>query len=312
MAFFLQGWGKVETSANCEIYTLQGIAAAPPQIPHAIPPITIGSFRQYNYYADRVATNFDPIENIILPGYFDTVMGDLQVGDIIYLYSAAPDDLDRRARTTIVSAVNTSTPYVEIELVNVGIGQVTTEQFADAGILYLDIQNVSAERLLGNAQIFEGVVEEIELGNGLEFVADTLEVSQTLLNHVSGTITAAEWNNMFDTPIRLVQNLSINALIVIEKVLFRQLFVGDQYTGGGSVVIGYGDAPGGLEEPAATTIDAATINNINATSSLSVGEITGPIFEQVATGQDIYISNQDAVFATGTGDWEYNVWYKII
>ena len=308
MGFFLQGWGKVETSNNGPIYTLHAIEASPPQVPVRIPPRKIGSFGEYNYYADAIATDQDEQIDIAVPGYFDSIRFDLQVTDIITAYSAE----EGSTATYIVTHINNASPYVVISQFNLGVGEVVTADFADEAVTYEKIQDVSANQLLGNAQVFEGEAQEISLGNGLGFNATTLEVSRTLLNHESGVITAAEWKDIYDTPIRLVQNPSINKLIIVERVLLRQIYAGAQYTGGGDVIVGYGDSSEGLAEPAATSITAAAINGIDVTGALSAVETTDFIFEQVTVGQDIYISNQDVPFATGTGDWEFNISYKVV
>ncbi len=314
MAFFLQGWGRVDTSLPNPIYVLQAIEASPPQVPVRIPPRTIGCFRVYNYYADVIATDNDSIEYMLIPGYFDEVRGDLQVGDIIYMNTRASDPDPQETATAIVTNIATSSPYVTIQQFNLGAGEVVTADFDDMAVFYNKIQDVSAQRLLGNPQAIEGAVEEISIGNALELPGDdTLTLSYEVITHASGTITAAEWNDMYNTPIRLTPNANGQTMIAVDRVELRQIYGGAQYTGGGTVIIGYDDEPTGLSEPATSSnISAAVINNIAATSAIArVGFTTTPIFVANAVGVGIWISNDTAVFATGNGNWEYNIWYRI-
>lgn len=309
MAFFLQGWGKVETSSKDQIYILQAIEAAPPQVPVRIPPRTIGCFRLYNYYASDIATGGDEQNDIDADGYFDLVRGDLQVGDIITAY----DEVDLNTVTRIVTSVNTQSPYIVTQRFDLGTGEVVTADFNDGAVTYAKIQNVTSERLLGNAQIFEGEVEEISIGNGLIFDDPFLSVIPTVMAHASGTISAAEWNDMYNTPIQLVPVPDPDSYIIVDRVIFRQIYGGAQYTGGGTVIIGYDEEPTGLSEPATSNnISAATINNIAATSMVARVGFTTPTFMANMLGVGIYISNQTAAFATGDGDWEYNIWYKVL
>lgn len=315
MGFFLQGWGKVDTSCNDKLVQIQEVKTlviyGPPPVYHTVTPAYVaGSFQTFNYYADVVATGSDTQGDIGTDGYFDLVRNDLQVGDIIFAYSA--DDVS--TVTYVVAAINAQSPYVVTEAFNLGAGEVVTADFANSAVTYAKIQDVTAQRLLGNPTGAPVAPEEISLGNGLLFTDPFLIIPTDLTIHASGTISAAEWNDMYNTPVQIADAPAPGSMIAVDRVTLRQIYGGAQYTGGGTVVIGYDDVPTGLGEQAtANSISAATITNIAATSALSrVGFTSTPIFVANAIGVGIWISNQTAVFATGNGNWEYNIWYRII
>ncbi len=304
MSFYIQGFGKVNTDIDSAIFTTQSSPMTNSK--PAILAKTIGSFRSYNYYS-----NVDGLDDILEEGYFDTVRFYFQVGDIITCRS----EDDNLTFSLIVSTVNTQAPYIITQRLNVGIGPVATDRFDDSSVIYEKIQNVTPNKLIGNPSAAAVSPSEISLSNGLEFSIDTfVQVKHNLLVHESGTIAAAEWNDMFNTPVLLVAPAQAGKMHLVDRIILRQIYAGAQYAGGGTVVIGYDDEPEGLSEPATlTNISAAVINNINATSAISrLGFEASPIFTDNALGMGIYISNTTGVFTTGTGNWEYNIWYRTV
>jgi len=136
MAFQIQNFSRVSTSANEEILDVFSTdlinITVTPNVPYKIS--SQGCFRSYNYiskyYPEPVvgqsqatATGDTQAQIFTWPssggsatnsGYFDQVVNDLQIGDIINVRSAA----DNSYITYQVSAINTTNPLVQISMVS--------------------------------------------------------------------------------------------------------------------------------------------------------------------------------------------------
>ena len=108
MAFNINGWGRVSTSASEPIVGIsQYDALNAVLIQNAA---YTGCFRQYNYHsatttiaADVSTITGDTIGQIAVAGYFNPVVADLQIGDVINVYSS----FDGTYSTFQVSTVGT-------------------------------------------------------------------------------------------------------------------------------------------------------------------------------------------------------------
>lgn len=123
MAFLLANWGRASVSANEPIYTLANS-------------VVVGAPRIYTYYtADTQAT-------VSAANYFNAVVNDLAVGDIIQVYSSS----DVSLITYLVSALNAATPSISLILstgAQVAQGTITNAQML-AGLYAVPVQLIPA------------------------------------------------------------------------------------------------------------------------------------------------------------------------
>lgn len=112
-------------------------------------------------------------------------------------------------------------------------------------------------------------------------------------------------HSMFATPIA-VASLSapgIGQIVVIQKIVARNAYVGTQYSGGGNIGFQYGNAPNLAGPAATTTFSGVTLNGFTESFNFyfegTVG--TAPITQTV--NQGIFLTNDTAPFADGVGQF---------
>lgn len=133
-----------------------------------------------------------------------------------------------------------------------------------------------------------------------------------VLQHARVTISAAQWNGMYATPVQLVAAPGANKINVVEQITLGMTFVSAAYAGGGVVGAQYGNTVHGAGPTASTTEAAADFFAAASTmfrlgSSLS----TGAPFSTCANAA-IYLSNLTGAFTTGDGTWIVDVYYRTI
>jgi len=291
MTFNVQGWGRSDRTAANPIYILSDGTAT-------------GTFKQFNYYsADTLAV-------ISADGYFDSIFPELSVGDIITVYSST----DLETATYYVSSVNplSGGVIVVIEQFNFGAGEVTTAQFANGSVTYAKIQDMPTETLLGNSTGIASAPSAITVSSAFEWDVNFLSIAQNVLLRDAGTITAADWNNMYAVPIQVSTGVPpFGYKYALHQFYLRQIFGTAQYINGGAVAVQYGNAVHGAGPSASQNISAATINSMVASSAVQ-RTFDGPVDSLAANGEALFLSNGTAPFAAGDGTWEYYVYYRLV
>jgi hypothetical protein len=144
--------------------------------------------------------------------------------------------------------------------------------------------------------------------------------NQSLENDIQGypqsvevSLSAANLIAMYATPVLLVPAVS-NKAIIVDSVEFVITRTATAFTGGGVVSVQYANTANG----AGTSVQASTIAATVVTAGAGTTYSTRPptTLSDVATASiqniGLYISNQTAAFATGTGTAKVRVTYRTI
>lgn len=133
-----------------------------------------------------------------------------------------------------------------------------------------------------------------------------------VLQHARVTLTAAQWNGMYATPVQLIAAPGANKINVIEQVTLGMTFVSAAYAAGGVVGIQYGSTAHGAG-PVASTTEAAADFFAGASTMFRLGSglSTGAPFSTTANAA-LYISNLTGAFTTGDSTWIIDVYYRTV
>lgn len=292
MALTLQNWGRVSATANEPITTLQDSSV-------------IGAPRVYSYVtADSQAT-------VAASGYFNAgvanqgVSRDLVSGDLIVVRSTGD-------ATTVWYTV-TNTAGVITTAVFSSAAPVGTADITDHAVTYAKIQQASATTLIGNPTGGLANVEEVTLGNSLDFTGTTLEVSPTVATSVRVSMAAADWNGMYAAPFQLVAAPGANKMIVVDSIAFNCVFGSAQFAAGGAVAAQYDSTVHGAGTLATGTIAAATVNGIAASSIfiLMPAAVTATA-DTAVVNKGLFLSNIAGAFTTGDSAFVVDVRYRVV
>ena len=133
-----------------------------------------------------------------------------------------------------------------------------------------------------------------------------------VLQHARVTLTAAQWNGMYATPVQLVAAPGANKINVVEQITLGMTFVSAAYAAGGVVGAQYGNTAHGAG-PAASSTEAAADFFAGASTMFRLGSglSTGAPFSTCANAA-IYLSNLTGAFTTGDGTWIVDVYYRTV
>lgn len=161
----------------------------------------------------------------------------------------------------------------------------------------------------------------LQVANDLSDVNDVLtsrtnlDLGADVINKASVTMTAAQFNGMYATPVKLLDAPGANKLIVVDRMALVMTFVAAAYAAGGVVAAQYDSTAHGAgvlatnSEAAADFAAAASTTFVfNGISGNTVGAL--PFTTTVNKG--IYLSNDTGAFTTGDGTWVVDIWYKVI
>lgn len=114
-------------------------------------------------------------------------------------------------------------------------------------------------------------------------------------------VNSNSMHNMFAAPIAL-PNLSTpgaGKIVVIDRIVARNFYLGSQYTGGGNIGFQYGNAPNLAGPSASTTFSGATVNGFTDNFVFFFqGTVETSLLVQIVN-QGIFITNDTAPFAAG-------------
>lgn len=132
------------------------------------------------------------------------------------------------------------------------------------------------------------------------------------VRHKRISLTAAQIIAMYTTPVVVLAAPGSGKAIAVNKVIFKITRTSTVFTGGGAVIVQYDSTANGAGTNACdSTLAAATVTDSAGTAvSLRNGAVVSNSTAIVNKG--IYISNDTAVFAAGTGTATVDVWYSVI
>jgi len=124
------------------------------------------------------------------------------------------------------------------------------------------------------------------------------------------TLTAAQVNTMFTTPVELLPPPGANAFYIIQQGIFINENGGTAWTGGGVLGVGYGSAvtTSAMTAPLAAFLTGPTVTQVQTVAGAQLGSTVASLY----LNQGIYINNATAVFATGTGVLKVKLLYTVV
>lgn len=129
---------------------------------------------------------------------------------------------------------------------------------------------------------------------------------------VTVNLTAQQIIDMYTTPVEIVPGIP-NRVIALDSMDFVITRTSTAFTGGGVSVLQYSNTGAGAGTAVIATITAATITGAAGTTyttRIPVNQST--IASATLLGIGLFISNQTAVFAAGTGTATVKVKYRVI
>lgn len=130
--------------------------------------------------------------------------------------------------------------------------------------------------------------------------------------HVQTSLTAANINGMYATPVQIVAAPGSGKTIVVTRVSVRITRTATAFANGGVGILQYGNTANGAGTNSVDSTLAATF--FTGASGASESFRNGAILTDQGTALQnlgLFISNQTAAFTTGTGTATVDVWYHI-
>lgn len=181
MAFTIQNWGRSSVSANepSESVTPGGGAA-----------VYWGSMREYNYYSPT-----DLQATVAASGYFNSVIYDLAVGDIIKVYSSTQGSIISYVVTSVANSTVTVSP-VDGALVASGVitsAQVLAGLYANP-VLLIGAPGANKMIVVNNAVLsIVYATTQYQNGGAIRFQYDST-IHAGGVNACAATVAAADIN----------------------------------------------------------------------------------------------------------------------
>jgi hypothetical protein len=197
-------------------------------------------------------------------------------------------------------------------LSNANIGQSTVYSLPDAGAATSNIAVTTGATVANNFVMASGVAGQI--------VDSGVAVAGLQLN-ASGTISAANFQGMFATPVQLIPAPAAGFGIVVFSAYLELVFATAAPAGGGVIVFQYGNTVHGagvntIINGGTTTIAAAFATGaaVNQWTTLENGANIGTTASSTTTALGVFLSNQTAAFTAngGTSSIRYAVNYMIV
>lgn len=291
MAFTIANWACTSSSLN------QGQETV---VPFGGSSTTLNAPNSFIYGSPT-----DTVATISAADYFLSMYADLSVGDWIFVNGTDG--------STILIVVTSSSSGVTTAGFAAS-GSVNTANIVNNAVTYAKFQQASAaDVLLGNPTGGAANYEEVTLGNGLDFASTALELKPSYLNVVEISMTAAQFNGMYATPVQVIAAPGANKVIVVDSCVLNMTYGAAQFAAGGAVGLQYGNTAH-LAGPAASATEAATdFTGASASTLFRIGGglSTGAALA-TATNAAVYISNATQAFTTGDSTFKVWAWYKVI
>ena len=132
-------------------------------------------------------------------------------------------------------------------------------------------------------------------------------------NEVTVTLTAAQVNTMFTTPVELIPAPAAGSFLVVSQAILVNENGGTAWTSGGAITIGYSNANPGSPNALSGTIAATFLTSPTVKQILTLaGAQIASAAESTVDALGIFISNATQVFATGTGTLKIRLLYTVV
>lgn len=202
-----------------------------------------------------------------------------------------------------ISAAN----YFLSEYVSLSVGDIIIGNGTDASFS-LRVATVSST---GVTTVSMGLTTSIGTANITNGAVTSAKIASNVLQYAAISISAAQFNGMFATPVQLIAAQGANTLIVLDKVDLLLTYNSAAYAAGGVVAVQYANTANGAGVIASTTHAAA---DFQVTASTGFGFNMGVVGQTFSTcvNQGLFISNITGAFTTGNSAMVAHVWYKVI
>lgn len=141
-------------------------------------------------------------------------------------------------------------------------------------------------------------------------VVDFAQLAPDALQIASGTLSTANMESMFVTPISLVAAQGAGKMVIPKELFIEYIYGGTKFTGGGGLAVN--DSAGCVNSNwaslAGTAIDNLTANIVDVRGDPNAGS-----FQQgtACANNAIQITNATAPFAAGNGSIKWTVIYRV-
>lgn len=295
MAFTLSCWARVDVgiSGSFTINFVNGAGTAE------------GNEGLFQYNGDLAD---DTVAEIVAANYFLPVVGNLQLGSVIFVSAS---DGNGMYQVNAITYPDTDGIGGAVTVASYGPGgSVATANIQDHAVTYVKMQQASADTLIGNPTGGAHDVEEITLGNGLGFTGTTVQVLPSNLIYQTGSITSTAFKAMYATPIVLVAAGGANTLFDVADFVLETNYASTQYASGGAIAVQYDSTVHGAGAPASATIAAATVNGYAADAVIAVEGSLASATAAATVNKGLYLSNATGAFDTGDSTFNYHLWYR--
>ena len=297
MAFSLPYFGRVDVGLNNTFTVNYTNGAGTPE----------GNEGLFQYNGNTVG---DAIATIIAANYFLPVVNLLQVGSVIFISAT---DADGMYVVNALTYPDGDGAGAAVTVASYGAnGSIGTANIQNHAVTYVKMQQASADTLLGNPTGGLANVEEITLGNGLDFAGTVLEVSKANSVYATGTISAAQLEAAYDTPLQLVAAAGSHTALVVSNFVLETVYGTTQYTAGGATGLQYGNSAHLAGEKATATLAAATLNAYAANAIVALAGAMASGASTAVVDEGLFFSNDTQAFATGDSTFVYHLWYSVV
>lgn len=149
------------------------------------------------------------------------------------------------------------------------------------------------------------------------FTISTAAISSggtSVLATATGTLTQAQWNLMFTTPVQLVAAQGTGNGIFVEQLVLNYRFATAAFTGGGLIVAQYGNTAAGAGPAACATLTNVGFTDQVASRIATLPAGTASIAAASVSNAAVFISNQTAVFSGGNASASvtWRMFYRVL
>lgn len=146
--------------------------------------------------------------------------------------------------------------------------------------------------------------------NAVDYANIALDVAAS----ATVSLTAAQVNGMYATPVQLIAAPGAGKLILIDSILWDIAFVSAQYAAGGAIAAQYGATIHGAGPAASGTLAAASLNGVAASGFLSNAGSAGLLNVAASASENtaVYLSNATAAFTTGDSTVNLYIKYRVV
>ena len=156
----------------------------------------------------------------------------------------------------------------------------------------------------------DAMIEAATVPAGVSIVDNRTGGEQT---DVTVSLTAAQVNTMFTTPVELIPAPAAGSFIYVQQAILINENGGTAWTGGGAITIGYSNANPGNPNALTGTIASTFLTTpvVKQLLTLAGAQIASSA-ESTVDALGIFISNATGVFATSTGTLKIRLLYTTV